>query len=89
MVSADETTYLRDIEKLVGLKIPVEIVEGFEPDPNASTKPIKQGQGGGRNQQGSNKPKSQNSRRSNDGGDSENSKNTSRNKNRNRNRNRR
>jgi len=89
LVSADETTYLRDIEKLVGLKIPVEIVEGFEPDPNASTKPIKQGQGGGRNQQRSNKPKSQNSRRSNDGGDSGNSKNTSRNKNRNRNRNRR
>ena len=89
LVSADETTYLRDIEKLVGLKIPVEIVKGFEPDPNASTKPIKQGQGGGRNQQRSNKPKSQNSRRSNDGADSGNSKNTSRNKNRNRNRNRR
>ncbi len=49
LVSADETTYLRDIEKLVGMKIPVDIVEGFEPDPNASTKPIKQGQGGGRN----------------------------------------
>ena len=48
LVSADETTYLRDIEKLVGLKIPVEIVEGFEPDPNASTEPIKQGQGRGR-----------------------------------------
>ncbi|OUR94293.1 ATP-dependent RNA helicase RhlE [Flavobacteriales bacterium 34_180_T64] len=45
LVSADETTYLRDIEKLVGEKIPVEIVEGFEPDPNASTEPIKQGQG--------------------------------------------
>ena len=27
------------------MKIPVEIVEGFEPDPNASTAPIKQGQG--------------------------------------------
>jgi len=49
LVSADETTFLRDIEKLVGLKIPVEIVEGFEPDPNASTSPIKQGQGRGRN----------------------------------------
>ena len=45
LVSADETTYLRDIEKLVGMKMPVEIVEGFEPDPNASTEPIKQGQG--------------------------------------------
>ncbi|MFD2915704.1 DEAD/DEAH box helicase [Psychroserpens luteus] len=45
LVSADETTYLRDIEKLIGEKIEVEIVEGFEPDPNASTEPIKQGQG--------------------------------------------
>ena len=54
LVSADETSYLKDIEKLVGLKIPVEIVEGFEPDPNASTMPIKQGQGRGRNRQASN-----------------------------------
>ena len=45
LVSADETTYLRDIEKLIEMKLPVEIVEGFEPDPNASTAPIKQGQG--------------------------------------------
>ena len=89
LVSADETTYLRDIEKLVGLKIPVEIVEGFEPDPNASTKPIKQGQGGGRNQQRSNKPKFQSSRRSNDGGNSGNTRNSGGNRNRNRNRNRR
>ena len=84
LVSADETEYLRDTEKLVGLKIPVEILEGFEPDPNASTKPIKQGQGRGRNQQRSNKPKSQSSRRSADGGDSGNSRNTSRNKSRSR-----
>ncbi|MFT5847579.1 MAG: ATP-dependent RNA helicase RhlE [Psychroserpens sp.] len=54
LVSADETTYLRDIEKLIGEKIEVEIVEGFEPDPNASTEPIKQGQGrqGGGNRNG-------------------------------------
>jgi ATP-dependent RNA helicase RhlE len=45
LVSADETTFLRDIEKLIGEKIEVEILEGFEPDPNASTEPIKQGQG--------------------------------------------
>ena len=49
LVSADETTYLRDIEKLVGIKIPSEVLEGFEPDPNASTEPIKKVQGGGRN----------------------------------------
>ena len=45
LVSADETTFLRAIEKLIEMKLPVEIVEGFEPDPNASTEPIKQGQG--------------------------------------------
>lgn len=45
LVSADETSFLRDIEKLIGERIPMEIVEGFEPDPNASTEPIKQGQG--------------------------------------------
>ncbi len=44
LVSADETTYLRDIEKLLREKIPTEVIEGFEPDPNASTEPIKQGQ---------------------------------------------
>ncbi|TXE10435.1 DEAD/DEAH box helicase [Gelidibacter salicanalis] len=49
LVSADETSFLRDIEKLIGERIPMEIVEGFEPDPNASTEPIKQGQGQGRN----------------------------------------
>jgi len=56
LVSADETSFLRDIEKLVGERIPVEILEGFEPDPNASTEPIKQGQGRqrGRRQNSSN-----------------------------------
>lgn len=32
LVSADETTFLRDIEKLIEMKLPVEVVEGFEPD---------------------------------------------------------
>ncbi len=59
LVSADETTYLRDIEKLVGIKIPSEVLEGFEPDPNASTEPIKKVQGGGRNRN----PRSVNSNR--------------------------
>ncbi|WP_417854971.1 DEAD/DEAH box helicase [Xanthomarina gelatinilytica] len=49
LVSADETTYLREIEKLVGMKIPVDILEGFEPDPNASTEPKKRGGGPNRN----------------------------------------
>ncbi|MES2239322.1 MAG: DEAD/DEAH box helicase [Bacteroidota bacterium] len=45
LVSPDETTFLRDIEKLIGMKLPAENIKGFEPDPNASTQPIKQGQG--------------------------------------------
>ena len=65
LVSADETSYLRDIEKLIGEKIEVEIVEGFEPDPNASTQPIKQGQG---RKGGSHRNRNSNSRKS--GGDS-------------------
>lgn len=79
LVSADETTYLRDIEKLVGMKIPVEIIEGFEPDPNASTKPIKQGQGGGRN-------RNNNSRKSNSSSSNSENRNSSRRPKRNRNR---
>ncbi len=65
LVSADETSYLRDIEKLIGEKIDVEVVEGFEPDPNASTQPIKQGQGrkggGHRNRNNNSKKKGSNS----------------------------
>jgi ATP-dependent RNA helicase RhlE len=45
LFSPDETVFLRDIEKLVGLKLPKENIAGFKPDPNASTEPIKQGQG--------------------------------------------
>ncbi len=65
LVSADETTFLRDIEKLVGMKIPMEIIEGFEPDPNASTEPIKQGQG---RQQRNSRPRNSNSGNSNRSG---------------------
>lgn len=45
LFSPDETVFLRDIEKLIGMKLPKENIKGFEPDPNASTEPIKQGQG--------------------------------------------
>jgi ATP-dependent RNA helicase RhlE len=86
LVSAEETTYLRNIEKLVGLKIPIEIVEGFEPDPNASTEPIKQKQRG-RRLHNSNKSKPQSSRRTEGSSNSGNNRNASRNKNRNRRRN--
>ncbi|TYC16225.1 DEAD/DEAH box helicase [Bizionia gelidisalsuginis] len=62
LVSADETTFLRDIEKLIGEKLPIEIMEGYEPDPNASTAPIKQGGGGGRSSRNSNTSKSRGSK---------------------------
>ncbi|PIA79504.1 ATP-dependent RNA helicase RhlE [Gaetbulibacter sp. 4G1] len=67
LVSADEITYLRGIEKLVGMKLPVEIVEGFEPDPNASTEPIKPGQNRSRNPRNRNNNRNSNSNQSNRG----------------------
>jgi ATP-dependent RNA helicase RhlE len=79
LVSADETSYLRDIEKLIDMKIDVAIVEGFEPDPNASTEPIKQGQG--RNNRSKSNNRNSNSRSSG------NSSNANRNRNRSRTRN--
>lgn len=78
LVSADETTFLRDIQKLIGQDIEVEILEGFEPDPNASTEPIKPGQnrqprnsrnsnnsGGNRNKSGGNRTNSNRNKSSN------------------------
>ena len=79
LVSADETSYLKNIEKLIAQKISVEIIEGFEPDPNASTEPIKPGQNRQRNPRRNNKPK----------GESEGSSSRNSNRNRSRNRNRR
>jgi len=66
LVSADETTFLRDIEKLVGMRIPVEIVEGFEPDPNASTEPEKRQQRGGGNRSRNNERSSNSNTQKND-----------------------
>ncbi|TDL99727.1 MAG: ATP-dependent RNA helicase RhlE [Flavobacteriaceae bacterium] len=48
LVSSDENSYLLDIEKLIGQKIPSEILEGFEPDPSDAVEAkIKQKQGRG------------------------------------------
>lgn len=66
LVSADETTFLRDIEKLVGIKIPVEIVAGFEPDPNASTEPEKRQQRGGGNRSRNNERSANSNTQKND-----------------------
>jgi ATP-dependent RNA helicase RhlE len=68
LFSPDETTFLRDIEKLVGMKLPIENIVGFEPDPKASTQPIKQGQG--RPQRNSNPPKSKTENSSRSGNNS-------------------
>ena len=71
LFSPDETVFLRDIERLIGMKLPKEQILGFEADPNASKEPIKQGQG--RQQRNStprtpkstNAPKTENTTRSN------------------------
>ncbi len=58
LVSADETKFLSDIEKLIGFTINKDILEGFEPDPNASTEPFNpQKQRQARNKSKKNKPK--------------------------------
>ncbi|GGD26542.1 DEAD/DEAH box helicase [Hyunsoonleella pacifica] len=77
LVSADETSFLKDIEKLIGEKIEVEIIEGYEPDPNASTESIKPGQ----NRQRRNKSRNSNSSRGNKNSRDRNNKNKSRKRN--------
>jgi len=60
LVSADETKFLSDIEKLIGFKIKKDIINGFEPDPNASTEPYNpQKQRHARNQSRKLKPNGQ------------------------------
>ena len=62
LVCVDEKQYLKDIEKLVNLKIPSKIKQGYEPDPNAIPEPPKQH----RNSYRGNKGRSnQNKKRSN------------------------
>ncbi|SDW57170.1 DEAD/DEAH box helicase [Flavobacterium degerlachei] len=64
LFSPDETVFLRDIEKLIGMKLPKENIQGFEPDPKASTEPIKQGQGRQQRNSTPRKPKAENTSRS-------------------------
>jgi ATP-dependent RNA helicase RhlE len=64
LFSPDETVFLRDIEKLVGLNLPKENIKGFEPDPNASKEPIKQGQGRQQRDSTPRKPKTDTTSRS-------------------------
>ena len=79
LVDVDEKEYLRDIEKLLGEKLPSEIIAGFEPTAKpAGSKPK---QGGGNNRNKNRKPRPQNNSNQNSGGGN---KNKSRNRNRNR-----
>jgi ATP-dependent RNA helicase RhlE len=49
LVCIDEAKLLRDIETVLRYKIPVEVIEGFEPDPRIRPEPIvRGGLGGGR-----------------------------------------
>ncbi len=50
LVCVDEGQLLRDIERLLGHAIPVEVIPGFEPDPNIRPQAIRMrsGQGGAR-----------------------------------------
>jgi ATP-dependent RNA helicase RhlE len=45
LVCVDEARLLRDIEKLLGRKLPARELAGFEPDPSLRPKPISQGRG--------------------------------------------
>jgi ATP-dependent RNA helicase RhlE len=73
LVSADETVFLKDIEKLIGNKIPMDILEGFEPDPNASTKPFNPQQRGRKPQSNSRSGQSNGSQRERSGSSRQNS----------------
>jgi len=84
LVCGEERGYLRDIEKLVGLKIPVEIVEGFEPDPNAPSAPPKKKQRNSRNSRNSNSRRSGTPRSDDNKGSNQSGRRPKRNRNRNR-----
>jgi len=51
LVCVDEARLLRDIEKLLGRRLPAREFAGFEPDPNARPQPIVQGKGRGASRQ--------------------------------------
>ncbi|WP_347922362.1 DEAD/DEAH box helicase [Pontimicrobium sp. SW4] len=84
LVCGEERGYLHDIEKLVGLKIPVEIVEGFEPDPNAPSAPPKKKQQNSRNSRGSNSRRSSSTRNDASKGGNQSGRQPKRNRNKNR-----
>ena len=48
LVCVDEARLLRDIEKLLGRRLPARELSGFEPDPDVRPKPVAQGRGANR-----------------------------------------
>ena len=74
LVSADEAEYVRGIEKLLGMRLESEVIEGFEPTkgPVEGGKKRMQGNGGrggnGQNRQGNNSNRSKNRNRGGYGG---------------------
>jgi len=47
LVCVDEAGFLRDIERLLGRRLPSRELAGFEPDPNARPRPLVAGKAGG------------------------------------------
>ena len=60
LVCIDEKEYLRDIEKLIGLKIPSKVKTGFEPDPHAIPEPNKKKNNFNRKRENSNQSRNRN-----------------------------
>lgn len=65
LVCTEELDYLKDIEKLIDLKIPKATIEGFEPDPDEPTTPPKRGQNRSRRRQSTRSNSRKRSHRSN------------------------
>ena len=65
LVAREEQDYLQEIEKLVGISIPSEVVEGNEPETSGPTKIVKKSrQGGGNRNGGGNRSANSNNNRS-------------------------
>ena len=71
LVCVDEDRLLRDIEKVIGRRLPAEVLEGYEPDPSIRPEPIQNGRGqraGGRRSEGARRGGRPGGKRSGSGG---------------------
>jgi len=71
LICAEETSYVKSIEKLLGQRLKTEIVEGFEPT-ETDFSPPKKNQGNRRNNNSESRSKKKNFRPSNKGQNSKN-----------------